>query len=727
MGKKSRLKKQIKIEGFPQSLSAKPAKVALKSNWEKFFLWLIYLSSGSALFSPLVLSGRFYFPFVGPKGLFIMACCEVAFFSWLILLLTTRKYRPRLNAVLAAFALFIIVLILSTILGSDASRSFWSKFERMTGLLMWLHLFGLFLALSNVLNSLKAWKRFLGLSVVVGIIISLMALMEQAGVKAFDFSHRGGSTLGNSSFLGAYLLFNAFFAVYLFFSSKEIWQKAVLALSSILALLAIYFSHSRAASWALIGGLILIAALFFSFRAAQKKVRLASRLALVVGCLVVLAAVVMLFIPGNPVSDKFTAIATKSRMVNWAIAWKGFSERPFFGWGLENYYLVFPKYFNPCLFTPECGGEIWFDRTHNIVLDTLVANGLVGFLAYLGLLGALIWELYKSRKKDFWAFAVIVSLAAAYFIQNLSVFDMPVSLLLFMIILAFGSFISGRPDQTDCQSIVAPIKRKYTAVITTVVFLLVFSYSVVQPARTDNFTLRAIQAQDLSQRLQYAQKALETSSSGRYQIRDFFTEQFSMDIQRNLKDIMDNRGAEQGARELLDFLVSQLEKSIQESPFDYSATLRLAQTYNIYAYFDSSKITLAEGYAQEAVALSPANPQSYWVLAQAQLYSGKLEEALVSAKKAVELEPKWFGSWAIALQVAQRSGNEEEFKQMSQQALDLALSAISNNPDNLSYYQYAVQFASGLGYEQQAKEIAQEAVLHNPVEWQDEFSDQIIP
>ena len=723
MGKKSRLKKQIKAEGAPRSLSVKPARAALKSNWEKLFLWLIYLSSSSALFSPLILSGRFYFPFVGPKGLLIMACCEVAFFSWLILILTTRKYRPRLNAVLAAFVLFIVILIASTVFGADPSRSFWSKFERMTGLLMWLHLFGLFLALSNALDSLKAWKRFFGLSVAVGAIISLMALAEQAGVQAFDFSHRSGSTLGNSSFLGVYLLFNAFFAVYLFFSNRGAWQKAVLASSVILALLAIYFSHARAASWASIGGLILIVALFFSFRASQKKVRLASRAVLIIGCLVVLAAVVMLFIPGNPVSDKFTEIATKSRMVNWAIAWKGFFERPFFGWGLENYYLVFPKYFNPCLFTPECGGEIWFDRTHNIVLDTLVANGIVGFLAYLGLLGALILTLYKSRKKYFWAFAAIVSLAVAYFIQNLSVFDMPVSLLLFIIILAFGSFISGQREQADNQSVITSVKRKYTAVITAVVFLLVFSYSVIQPTRTDNFTLRAVQAQDLSQRLEYAQKALKVSSSGRYQIRDFFTEQFSMDIQRNLKDITGNQGAEQRARDLLDFLTGQLEKSIQESPVDYSATLRLAQTYNIYAYFDASKIALAEGYGQEAVALSPANPQSYWVLAQAQLYLGKFEEALVSAKKAVALEPKWFGSWAIAIQVAQRSGNEEEFKQMSQQALDLALAAINNNPDNLSYYQYAVQFASGLGYEQQAKEIAQKAVLHNPDEWQNEFSD----
>ncbi|MDD5750411.1 MAG: O-antigen ligase family protein, partial [Candidatus Pacebacteria bacterium] len=476
MGKKSRLKKQVKAgEVFSRNQPDEAGRKPARTGWEKFFLWLVYLSSSLALFSPFVLSGKFYFPFVGPKGLFIMACCEVAFFAWLILFLSTGKYRPRLNAILAAFGFFIFVLILSTIFGADPSRSFWSKFERMTGLVMWLHLFGLFFALSNVFTSLKSWRKLFALSVGIGVVVSFMALMEQAGVKAFDFSNRGGSTLGNSSFLGSYLLFNIFLGAYLSFSSAKVWQKAVFAFASAFALLAVHFGHARAASWSSIGGLLLSGVLFLSFKMPQKKVRLASRVALAVGCLVVLAAVVMLFIPGNPVSDKFVAIATKSRTVNWAIAWKGFLEKPILGWGPENYFLVFPKYFNPCLFTPECGGEVWFDRTHNIVLDTLVTNGIVGFLAYLGLLGVLVWLLYKSRKKDFWAFCAIVPLVAAYFIQNLSVFDMPVSLLLFTIILAFGSSLFDARNRADNQEVASPAKRKHTALIAAVIFLLVFS------------------------------------------------------------------------------------------------------------------------------------------------------------------------------------------------------------------------------------------------------------
>ena len=37
------------------------------------------------------------------------------------------------------------------------------------------------------------------------------------------------------------------------------------------------------------------------------------------------------------------------------------------GWGPENFYVPFSKHFNPCLFLPECGGEIWFDKKDGLL------------------------------------------------------------------------------------------------------------------------------------------------------------------------------------------------------------------------------------------------------------------------------------------------------------------------------------------------------------------------
>lgn len=725
MGKKSRGKKEIK-----QGLAPLPVqKIKIKQgqphqgSWESFWLWLVYLSTGAAFLTPFIISGKFYFPFVGPKGLFLMGFCQVAFFAWLVLAISYKKYRPRWEKMLLVFGFFILALTLSAIFGEDPSRSFWSKFERMTGLVMWLHLFGFFWALVFTLRNKEVWRKFFIFSVAIGVVISLMALLEQAGVKAFDFSQRGGSTLGNTSFLGSYLLFNIFLAAYLFFVSAK-WGERIIFLSTIiLAVLAIYLSGSRAGALASVGGLALIGLLYLAFKIPSKKARLLGKVVLIVSSVIVLTSVILLYIPNNPVSNKFVAITSKSRSVNWQMAWQGFLEKPIFGWGGENYYLVFPKYFNPCLYTPECGTEVWFDRTHNIVLDTLVANGAVGLVAYLGLLITAIWSLARVRKRDFWVFAVFAGLIVAYFMQNLTVFDMPVSLLMLVFVLGFAGFINLKEKETTISPLAKNNKKGWPLAITAIAFLVCFVWFVIQPSKADYYTLKAISAGDIDGRISFAQKALDASPAGKYQIRDFFGERFLLDIQNNYDKIRGQADSEQAVKRLLDFTTQILQKTTEESPLDYSAALRLAQAYNMYTVFDYSKLDLAVQYGEKLLQLSPNNQQSYWVLSQARLYQGKTDEALVLAKQAIALEPKWFQSWEIAIQIAKQAGKNDEVQQMASDGLALALSAIDRNPDYLNYYQAAVSFSQALGLNEQAKQIAQRAVDHNPVEWAEEFKD----
>jgi len=146
MGKKSREKKerQKRREMGMEETSIKPEQEPepFLFNALRFVVYLIFLT-------PLILFTKFYFPFVGPKSLYFMGCCQIVFFIWLYLAINYERYRPKRNSVLIAISLFLIVLILSSILGVDFSRSFWSKYERMTGLLMWLHLFGFFLVISS--------------------------------------------------------------------------------------------------------------------------------------------------------------------------------------------------------------------------------------------------------------------------------------------------------------------------------------------------------------------------------------------------------------------------------------------------------------------------------------------------------------------------------------------------------------------------------------------------
>ncbi|MDD5738627.1 MAG: O-antigen ligase family protein [Candidatus Pacebacteria bacterium] len=672
MGKQSRIKKERKTQIQEGEKSPKEEK-QISFGWEKFLKTIIFWGASIALLTPLIYSSKYYFPFVGPKSLYFMFFCQVIFFAWLILALYDKKYRPKMNTVILAFGLFLFFMTVSSVFGVDPSRSFWSKFERMSGLLMWLNMAGFILAVSSTLKNVDEWKKIFFVSLGVAFFVSLFGILERLGVKAVTFSDRMGVTLGNTSFLGSYLVFNFFIAVYLFFQEKKnLILKISLGFVAVLAVVAIFLQEARAALGVCFGGVLLIGVLYLAFKVKNKGVRLGGKVALVLGSLAVVVSVILVYLPNNPVHNLFGKMATEGRFANWEIAQKGFLERPFFGWGPETYDILFPKYFNPCLFTQKCGGEFWFDRTHNIILDTLVGTGAFGFLAYLGIFFALIWVLrkkyFKDKTIDFWTFAVFIALPVAYFIQNLTVFDMVGSLMMFSLVLAFVAFLAVWGSQKKNENRYIP-KSKWPMVMALIFGFLVIYYFSYKPWQLDKGVILAVQNQYQNDRLQAYQKCLMTSSLGKYQITDFFSD-FSQNIVQNN---LEKAPKEDLIREI-EAVAKLSEERKKDSPLDYRITLKLAQIYNTYVLLDPSKIDLAEQYGKEAMSQSPNNQQSYWVLAQTELYKQNIEEANKLAQQAIDLEPGVLKSYQIASQVAAISGNQEK-------AIEIAKKAVEINPD----------------------------------------------
>ena len=145
MGKSSREKRERRL-----GEEAGPKGEKTEIGFEKILKTIIFGGTVLILFTPLILSSKFFFPFVGPKSLYFMGLTEIVFFSWLFLIIFYPKYRPRLNFILLSLILFTAILIIASLFGADLSYSFWSKFERMTGILMMLHLLAFFLVVSSV-------------------------------------------------------------------------------------------------------------------------------------------------------------------------------------------------------------------------------------------------------------------------------------------------------------------------------------------------------------------------------------------------------------------------------------------------------------------------------------------------------------------------------------------------------------------------------------------------
>jgi len=643
-------------------------------NLKEIIRWATYL----IFLAPLIFSPRFFFPFVGPKSLYFFALSEIIIFCWLILIFVCPSFKPKKNAILISLIIYLFIFTLSTIFGVNPSYSFWSKHERMTGLLMQLHLFGFFLALSSTFDK-EDFKNFFVASIFIALLTGIFGVLNVE-----NRSMRGGGTIGNESFLGTYLLFNIFFALYLYFSSID-WKKnygliSFLVLTICLLLIGIRFrgqgfltyvflifykSGARAAKISLYGG---IGLLFLLWLIATKKKPFK-----ILGFLVLIPSVILISyalysIMFQPQS-LFRHLIEKEvgsfggRFYVWEGAKKAFFEKPLLGWGPENFEYPFQKYFNPCYGTGDCGGDVWYDRAHNVIFDTLVTTGILGLLSYFLILISIFYVLWKNflkNKTDFWTASIFTSLFVAYFVQNLTVFDMISSYLMLFLSLSFIASLEKEKEKIEIKK-----PRPYLIPILTILFFASFLYFVIFPVISSTSVILAVKTPPFTEeRLKLQKRAIYISPLGRFQIRQFFTENILSTYDKNPVWGVN-------VKKEFDFLIDEMKKNIKECNLDYRSYLEVGQLLNIYARIDPKKTAEAEEILRKAIEVSPNNQRGYWNLAQTLLLKGNFEEAISLAQKAVDLEKNLLNSHAVLIQVLKLAGKNDLAKQKFEEAIKI--------------------------------------------------------
>ena len=80
-----------------------------------------------------------------------------------------------------------------------------------------------------------------------------------------------------------------------------------------------------------------------------------------------------------------------SRFYAWSMDYKILADRPILGYGPENFAVGFDKYYDPLV--PNIKSEgVWWDKAHNIILQTGNEAGILGIIAYLALFIILFWR-----------------------------------------------------------------------------------------------------------------------------------------------------------------------------------------------------------------------------------------------------------------------------------------------------------------------------------------------
>tara|TARA_Y100000590_G_C15747185_1_gene1022581 strand:+ start:263 stop:2389 length:2127 start_codon:yes stop_codon:yes gene_type:complete len=474
-------------------------KVSSNLNLDSFEKPMVFLVRASLLLvlliplivttNPLPEAMHTFYPYIVGKALFSRLMILIAIALWLILIINRTDYRPKKSWILSVFTIFLFGSLIASILGVGPTRSFWSNYERMQGMIDLAHWFAFVVICVSVFRDISSIRTLLKVNVLVSVLVALLGIAQKYGVGIPGFSYLGmdgllrvDSTLGNPTFMGAYMMVSILIAAGVAAQALRNlpplaeWTKdnlgnnrtrnIIIAPLPWIFVIGINFwvmmmSGARGALFGLAAGLILCLIVYL-IKANNRHLRLFAAISL--SCML---AISLLFVFGKNTSF-IDRMAQSNRMVAMLsiigsdedsysirrelidIGLQSFVQRPITGWGPENFYVAYDKNVTADAFSQMAATV---DQPHNKVIEELATKGIVGFLPY-----AAIWVLiglsyirYLWRNSNpHWDLVVFLAGASAgYFVQNLFLFDTASTSLQFYLLLCVPILLEKSCVQND--------------------------------------------------------------------------------------------------------------------------------------------------------------------------------------------------------------------------------------------------------------------------------------
>ena len=157
-----------------------------------------------------------FFPFVVGKALYVRFLTLVAVGLWLVVFLRNPSYRAPRSAILIAFAVYLLVTLVSSLLGVSPQRSIWSYYERMQGFVSLAHWLAFLWVLVSVYRTRADWRALLNACLTAAVVVAVLGVGQNSGLRLTPFLQdvdRLDITLGNATYVGSYMLVSALVAV----------------------------------------------------------------------------------------------------------------------------------------------------------------------------------------------------------------------------------------------------------------------------------------------------------------------------------------------------------------------------------------------------------------------------------------------------------------------------------------------------------------------------------
>ncbi|MDO8573861.1 MAG: O-antigen ligase family protein [Candidatus Daviesbacteria bacterium] len=631
--------------------------------------------------TPLFWSSANYELFEYNKMILVYGFTVVIVGAWILKTINDQRLTINRTPLDIPLLLFLGANILSTIFSIDPHTSIWGYYSRSNGgLLSFISYLLLYWAFVSNMDFEKV-KTTLKFGLASGFLISLWAISEHFGVSFScvilrgefnagcwiqDVQARVFATLGQPNWLAAYLAMLIFPTFYFFLTETKKSLYILHFTLLIIFYLAFTFTYSRGPTLGLIGGFIVFIPLLYlktkSFNLKPLFIILASFVIvnLLFGSALTSFRLVSKFAaPARPgialptsVGTQLENGGTESGQIRF-IVWKGaldiFKHYPIFGSGLETFAYSYYQY-RPVEHNLTSEWDFLYNKAHNEYLNYLATTGIVGFGAYMLVIGAFIFWMIKrimnkeSRIKLNSSFLLLIALLAAYIsylIYNFFLFSVVIIAVFFYLFPALAFVASGSVSTfhlppSKFHSLFSIIYRRkiYTKlakgiIIFSIVYLL---YSILQLWYADTIFAKG-------------QKASNAGNPGKaYNLLNL-----AVDLNKD----------EPFYRSELAFAAAEAAASLQDTDATLSAELKneaIAQTDAVFkispknvsyfrtairTYFALSEMDKTLQILDSAIKLAPTDPKLFYNKALVLEAMDKKDDSIKALNEAVRLKPNY--------------------------------------------------------------------------------------
>jgi tetratricopeptide (TPR) repeat protein len=367
--------------------------------------------------------------------------------------------------------------------------------------------------------------------------------------------------------------------------------------------------------------------------------------------------------PGEVLGSLLRSGTAESRLINWKIALDGFSAKPFFGWGPENYEILFSKFYRPELVVHSYA-ETWSDRPHNILLEVATGSGVIGLVSYLAFLATPLWILLfrKMNSTSNGEIALFAGAIAAFLGQGLFLFDTFGALILFAAILALidnrnANYIRMHTNDTNDSRHLHPIR-----IILAFVLIGFVIFGAIVPVKASIFAAssqRDIARRDYAGFTNNFLSALDSKTPH----HDDLAKILADDI---LKGDASGTIPPNAVKSVLVPLADYLEVASNSHPEVYALVFRSAEVFALAGeYIDSKYFKKSEMMFERAEALSPRRQTTAIMRVQMELTRGNNDEARRRIVSLIETDPNFSEArWLyglVLISAGEASAAEEQF------------------------------------------------------------------